>query len=224
MIDLINSDCLELDLPRVDLVLVDPPYGKTANTWDSILPFDRFWGLAKTYCIFGVEPFASKLRQSSNLFKYDWVWLKNRPTNFLNAKHQPLRAHETISVFYDKAEYYPQKTTGHNPTNNIVEGRDSGSCYGKTSLRSYGGKVTDRYPVSYLEFDCERGLHPTQKPVALLEYLIKTYTNEGDTVLDFCMGSGSTGVACQNTGRNFIGIEKEKKYYDIACERMAFKG
>jgi len=242
-IELIHGDCLDFDLPQIDLVLADPPYGTTACKWDSVIPFEpmweQIWRVSKqnaAVCLFGSEPFASKLRLSSKYYKYDWVWKKNQASNFATAKYQPLREHETISVFYkEKATYNPQKEeraessrkrlkshiTPHSNPREIYSGlSDDGT------KRFYNKDYKNPGTVQFFKVVPRHSgtLHPTQKPVELLEYLIKTYTNEGDTVLDFCMGSGSTGVACQNTGRNFIGIEKEKKYYDIACERMAFKG
>ena len=176
--------------------------------------------------LFGSEPFSSVLRMSNiKEYKYDWIWVKNKRTNFLNAKKQPLRNVETISVF-GKHNYYPQKTVGHPPVNSFTKTTD-GDTVGKTKSFSGGGQ-TDRYPIQTLHFpvvnqdgSSDGGLyHPSQKPVALMEYLVKTYTQEGDTVLDFTMGSGTTGVACANLGRGFIGIEKDKDYFLVAKKRI----
>ena len=234
MINLINDDCLEeMDKLiergiKVDAIITDPPYGTTRNKWDSVIPFDEMWKrlnrLIKpngAIVLFGNEPFSSTLRCSNlNNYKYDWYWQKDSGTGFLNAKKQPLRNIETISIFYKKQPTYnPQMRLGFKPY----------KCnQGKTKTQNYGkqtGATTvsngERYPLNTLCFNRDNGkLHPTQKPVALMEYLIKTYTNENETVLDFTMGSGSTGVACINTNRNFIGIELDKKYFDIAKERI----
>ena len=246
-IELIHGDCLEVmpELNRkADLVLADPPYGTTACKWDSVIPFQlmwvRIWPLVNdnsAVCLFGSEPFSSACRMSQiNRFRYDWIYHKRCASNFAQAKYAPMKEHENIMVFsIKKHRYSPIKETrkgsgldrvkykfGEKSNNPATE--FAGTIIGKANE----SQDELRYPSSVQKFNNrasgDRGFHPTQKPVALLEYLIKTYTNEGDTVLDFCMGSGSTGVACQNTGRNFIGIEKEKKYYDIACERMALKG
>jgi site-specific DNA-methyltransferase (adenine-specific) len=171
--------------------------------------------------LFGSEPFSSHLRISNiKEFKYDWIWRKNSGTGFLNAKKQPLRDSEVISVFYSTQPHYsPQMRTGFKPYS-CKQGDKKSQNYGAQS-----GAVTvsngSRYPLNTLYFKRDKTKeHPTQKPVALLEYLIKTYTNEGETVLDFTMGSGSTGVACVNTNRNFIGIEKEQEYFEIAKARI----
>ncbi|GAF74547.1 unnamed protein product, partial [marine sediment metagenome] len=161
---------------------------------------------------------------SSNLknFKYEWVWEKSRSTGFLQAKFMPMKSHENILVFCfnGKPTYNPQKTTGHVPTNS-ARGYGHSPTFGSSKLRDYDGGDTTRYPKTVLQVKSERGPHPTQKPVDLMEYLIKTYTNEGDMVLDFAMGSGTTGVACKNLNRGFIGIELEKGYFDIASKRIS---
>lgn len=235
MIKLLHGDCLELmkDIPdqSIDMCLTDPPYGTTACRWDSIIPFAPMWEQLKrivkpngAICLFGSEPFSSHLRLSNlNMFKYDWVWQKQgKATGHLNAKKQPLRNIELVSVFYStQVSYYPQMTVGV-PYKNKA-GKDHTL---KTSTTESYGSFTNfrndnhgtRYPRQLIRFKREeRGtVHPTQKPVELLKYLIKTYTLEGETVLDFTMGSGSTGVACKNLGRNFIGIEKDNNYFDIA--------
>ena len=237
MIDLRCGDCLELmkDIPdgSVDLVLTDPPYGTTNCRWDTIIPFDPMWEQMKriikpngAICLFGGEPFSSALRMSNiKNFKYDWYWQKTTPTGFLNAKKQPLRNIETISVFYSKQPIYnPQKTHGHKRKVSLAKHKQNckkSEEYNDYDLASYDS--TDRYPTQILRFKTDRqksALHPTQKPVDLLEYLIRTYTNEGETVLDFTMGSGSTGVACVNTNRNFIGIELDEGYFQIAKQRI----
>jgi len=236
------GDCLEVmaGLPdaSVDMILCDLPYGTTACKWDTVIPFEPLWceynRIIKdngAICLFGAEPFSSKLRVS-NLqdYKYDWIWRKPRGTGHLNAKKQPLRDVENISVFYKKqCVYNPQFTKGEpysavkgGKTSRVIESGET--TYGKFMK---GAKFTNdnsgfRYPKQVIEFGVvERGtVHPTQKPVALMEYFIRTYTNEGDVVLDNCMGSGTTGVACANSGRRFIGIERERKYVDIARERI----
>lgn len=229
---LMQGDCLELmkDIPdgSIDMILCDLPYGTTACKWDSIIPFDKLWGqynrIAKGHAaivLFGSEPFSSCLRMSNiKNYKYDWIWEKEQGSNFMACKYQPYKVHENIIVFSNgRCIYYPQMTKGY-PYSTSGNGY-SGEIYGnvkKIKTINYG----IRYPKSIQRFKTEKhkSLHPTQKPVALLEYLIKTYTNEGETVLDNCMGSGSTGVACVNTGRNFIGIELDKGYFDIAKKRI----
>lgn len=211
----------------VDMVLTDPPYGTTACKWDTIIPFAPMWLELKrivkingAICLFGSEPFSSALRMSNiKMFKYDWIWLKSNGGGFLNANRQPLKRHEIISIFSQKGTaYFPQKTKGKKYTCTRASAGET------TQDQSVAGWVTkndgSRFPLSYQKFSSETGLHPTQKPVALLEYLIKTYTIEGETVLDFTMGSGSTGVACKNLNRNFIGIEKDEKYFKIARQRI----
>ena len=227
---LINDDCLKvlptLESNSVDLILTDPPYGTTACKWDSVIPFEPMWSQLKrvikdngAIALFGSEPFSSNLRMSNiKDYKYDWVWNKKAFSNQMMAKKQPLRIVENIIIFNSKI-YKPQnlkkinKITkqGSKITDNI-----GGGIREKQYLQEY-----TNYPRNILEFSKDRpSEHPTQKPVALLEYLIKTYTNENDTVLDFTMGSGSTGVACNNTNRNFIGIESNKDYFDIADKRI----
>lgn len=235
--DLRKGDCLELmnDIPdgSVDMVLCDMPYGTTRNKWDVQIPLDKLWDqynrIVKedgAIILFAAEPFASVLRLSNiKNFKYDWVWDKVKGTGFLNAKKQPMRGHEMICVFYRKqCEYNPQKTQGHKRKVSLSKhkiGCKETENYGKYGLTSYDS--IERYPRSILTVSSETqksALHPTQKPVFLLEYLIRTYTSPGDTVLDNCMGSGSTGVACVNSGRNFIGMELDKKYFEIAKTRI----
>ena len=235
MIDLKYGDCLELmkDIPNgsVDMVLTDPPYGTTACKWDSVIPFEPMWEQLKritkpngAIVLFGSEPFSSALRMSNiKQYKYDWIYHKSQAQNFLNAKKQPLRNHEVISVFYLKqCIYNPIKTKG---SPYIAKSGVGGDSISADDNIKKGGHITvnsgDRYPLSITrKYPQEVGFHPTQKPVALLEYLIKTYTQENDVVLDFTMGSGSTGVACVNTNRKFIGIEMDDEYFEIAEKRI----
>jgi len=243
MINLQQGDCLELmkDIPdgSVDMILCDLPYGTTRNKWDTVIPFEKLWGQYKriiknngAIVLFGQEPFSSCLRLSNlKMFKYDWIWEKPKASGFLSAKKRPLSAHEVVSVFYKKMPTYnPQFTEGKPYIKEYKKGQGSQSeSYNHVpnplKTRKSDGK---RYPRSVQkfttsEFDDFHGSHPTQKPVALLEYLIKTYTNENETVLDNTMGSGSTGVACVDTGRNFIGMESEEKYFKIAKQRITEK-
>lgn len=232
-IELWHGDCLELmkDIPdkSVDMILCDPPYGTTACKWDSVIPFEPMWEQINrvikpngAVVLFGSEPFSSALRMSNiKNYKYDWVWKKQKPTNFYQVKWQPLKEHENISVFCSKKPFYtPQGTKSVN----VKSGRKnkSSNLYSQYDGGDYIQTVGN-YPRSILEFSTEgdkNRLHPTQKPVALLEYLIRTYTLEGETVLDFTMGSGSTGVACVNANRKFIGIELDNKYFEIAKKRI----
>ena len=235
-IDLKKGDCLKLmnDIPdkSIDMILCDLPYGTTQNKWDSIIPLDKLWD---QYCrvikdngaivLFAQTPF-DKVLGCSNLkmLKYEWIWEKTSATGHLNAKKMPMKAHENILVFYKKLPTYnPQKTTGHTPVHSYTKHQDDGSNYGKTLIGISGGGSTERYPRSVQVFKTDKqkeALHPTQKPVDLLEYLIKTYTNEGETVLDNTMGSGSTGVAAVRTNRNFVGIELDDTYFEIANKRI----
>ena len=230
MIDLRLGDCLELmkDIPdkSIDMILADLPYGTTRNKWDEVLPFNVLW---KEYeriikdngaiVLHSQQPFTSKLIMSNlKIYKYSWVWSKSQVSGFLNAKKQPLREHEDICVFYKKqCTYNPQMTKGKMQLKNT--GGDS-SNYNKFEARPHYSD--EYYPKTILDFPLRRfkGGHPTQKPVELAEYLIKTYTNEGDTVLDNVMGSGTTGVACKNLNRNFIGMELDETYFNIAKERI----
>lgn len=233
---LYNGDCLEMmkKIPRksVDFILTDLPYGSTQAEWDSVISYHPMWKQIKrarkdnaATALFGTEPFSSYLRVSNiTEYKYDWVWDKGMKSNFLNAKKQPLRSNEVISMFYEgQCVYNPQKVAGQKRYK--LTRKDAGKKYAGyytfTSDTSYDSD--ERYPHTILSFDSQpraNSLHPTQKPVELLEYLIRTFTNEGDVVLDFTMGSGSTGVACKNTGRKFIGIEIDKEYFDLAKRRI----
>lgn len=234
-----QGDCLELmkQIPdgSIDLILTDPPYGTTACKWDSVIPFEPMWDQLNriikpngAVLLFGSEPFSSSLRVSNlKMYKYDWVWEKTQATGHLNAKKQPLRCSENISVFYKKQPaYHPQKTQGHKPMNGGVRKlsvQNKTDVYGKATKELPFGGNTDRYPRNIIKYKSDKQtnyLHPTQKPVALLEYLVKTYTNENETVLDFTMGSGSTGVACLNTNRKFLGFELDENYFNVAKERL----
>lgn len=235
-VQLYKGDCLELmkDIPdkSIDMILCDLPYGTTQNKWDSIIPLDKLWRqyyrIIKdngAIVLFAQTPFDKVLGVSNlKMLKYEWIWEKTAATGHLNAKKMPMKAHENILVFYKKLPTYnPQKTMGHTPVHSYTKHQDDGSNYGKTKVGISGGGSTERYPRSVQVFKSDKqkvALHPTQKPIDLLQYLIKTYTNEGEIVLDNCMGSGSTGVACLNTNRKFIGIELENKYFDIAYNRI----
>ena len=227
MIDLYNDDCLKV-LPTlkeksIDFVLTDTPYGTTACKWDSIIPFEPMWKELKriikdngAIALFGSEPFSSALRMSNiKEYKYDWIWKKTNVMGFLNAKKRPLKEIEIISIFNSKI-YKPQNLQKNLKSKNR-KGKNT-DVLGK--YKAINKSEFTNYPKTILKFKNERGFHPTQKPVALLEYLIKTYTNENDTVLDFTMGSGSTGVACKNLNRNFIGIELDTEYFNIAKKRI----
>lgn len=230
MIQLMQGDCLELmaSIPdgSVDMVLCDLPYGTTQNKWDSVIPFETLWAhywrvLKKNGAVVltAAQPFTSALVMSQpKAFKYQWVWEKSQATGHLNAKHMPMRIHEDVLVFaIGKPIYSPQ---GLEPYNKITRRGNNGTNFGVSGLENF--QEFTNYPRSILRFKNDsKTKHPTQKPVALMEYLIKTYTNEGETILDNCMGSGTTGVACVNTGRNFIGIERDEKYFQIAQERIA---
>lgn len=239
MINLLNGDCIELmhDIPdkSVDLVLCDPPYATTEISWDSALPLDKLWESYKriikdngTIVLFGAEPFSSQLRMSNlDMYRYDWVWIKNRFANFAQAPYMPIKNTENICVFSkatiaqnskNRMTYNPQ---GVQDCNVLVKYVKSGDFRpGRATQGPYTQRGTN-YPNQLLMFDKDtENYHPTQKPVALLQYLIKTYTSKGDTVLDNCMGSGSTGVACVLNDRDFIGIELDEKYFHISEERI----
>lgn len=232
--DLINDDCLfamqEIPDQSIDMILCDLPYGTTACKWDSVIPFDPLWAqykrIIKDNCaivLTASQPFTSVLVMSNlKWFKYEWIWDKVTATGFQIAKNNPMRQHESVLVFgKSKVNYYPIMVKMDKP--------DTYKCYTKSDsspLAYNDGEKrtrTHKYPktiISVSNANKKGGLHPTQKPVALMEYLIKTYTNEGDLVLDNCMGSGTTGVACMNTNRRFIGIEKELNYFNVAFERI----
>lgn len=233
---LMQGDCLERmkEIPSgsVDMVLCDLPYGTTQNKWDSVIALDRlwteYWRIVKqnaAIVLTAQTPFDKVLGTSQlSYLKYEWIWEKTTATGHLNAKKMPMKAHENVLVFYKNLPTYnPQKTTGHKPANSYTKHQDDGSNYGKTRSGISGGGQTDRYPRSVQVFSTDKqkvSLHPTQKPVALMEYLIKTYTNEGETVLDNCIGSGTTGVACANLSRKFIGVEMDENYFSVAKKRI----
>ena len=237
MINLMQGDCLERmkEIPdgSVDMILADVPYGTTACKWDSIIPLEPMWEQLKriiklngAIVMTAAQPFTSALVMSNpKMFHHQWIWDKKFAANFPQAKRQPLRTHEDVLVFGVTPKYYPQMIKRDTP---IKKGANKGArIFGGASglaREDYDKKVYDeKYPDTILKFSSRseaRGLHPTQKPVALMEYLIKTYTNEGETVLDFAAGSGSTGVACVNTGRRFIGIELDDGYFKIAQDRI----
>ena len=223
------------DIPdkSIDMILCDLPYGTTKNKWDSIIDLDELWNhynrIIKdngAIVLTAQTPFDKVLGVSNlKMLKYEWIWEKTSATGHLNAKKMPMKAHENILVFYKKPPTYnPQKTTGHErkvSTAKHKRNSKNSSNYGESSATTYDS--TERYPRSVQLFSTDKqksSLHPTQKPVALFEYLIKTYSNEGETVLDNCMGSGTTAVACMNTNRNYIGFELDKDYYELANERI----
>lgn len=239
---LYHGDCLELmkDIPdkSIDMILCDLPYGTTKNKWDSIIPLDELWNHYKriikdngAICLFAQQPFASVLGVSNiKMLKYEWVWEKPMATGRLNCNFAPMKAHELIMIFSKSAaSYVKDKSKAMNYNPQMTEGKPYKAISGRAST-NYDTKWSKetltinngtRYPRDIQRFSHDKEkLHPTQKPVSLLEYLIKTYTNEGDTVLDNCMGSGSTGAACLNTNRNFIGMELDDKYYEIAKNRL----
>jgi len=218
----------KIRINTVDMILTDLPYNITQNKWETDLDLTRMWDLFNhvikdngVIVLTSVQPFTSKIIQCAyDLFKYEYIFVKSRATNHLNSKKQPLRKHESILVFYKEQPTYniqfnkglPYDKGNYNCTS---------SNYGDGEIHRIRNEDGKRYPTSILYYENEKGLlHPTQKPVKLFEYLIKTYTNEGDTVLDCCAGSGTTGVACKNLNRNYILIEKEEKYYDIIKDRL----
>lgn len=235
-----NMDCLEgmkmIEDKSIDMIICDLPYGTTACKWDTVIPFELLWEQYKriikengAIVLFGSEPFSSFLRLSNiDNYKYDWIWEKDNGTNFATVNYQPFRVHETISVFGDFAtSFNKKKSKNYNPQFSIGDpykiNRKAGQ---REQLNTGANKATmldnkgQRHPKSIIKFKRDRGLHPTQKPVALFEYLIKTYTNQGDSVLDNCMGSGTTAVASINTNRNYIGFELDEGYYNIANKRI----
>lgn len=238
--ELYKGDCLDVmdklieQGVKVDAIICDPPYGTTLAKWDSVIPFDEMWKRLNrmikpngAIVLFGVQPFTTKMINSNiDNFKHSWVWNKANGTNFMKLKFQPNKIHEDVVVFTkngDRVNYYPIMTKGK------MRKKGSKKEYLPETFTNYTTTETTNdlyYPKSILEFSNAgrtgkaKKVHPTQKPVNLLEYLIKTYTNENEIILDFTMGSGSTGVACMNIGRKFIGVELEDKYFDIACERI----
>lgn len=227
---LYRGDCLDVmkDIPdgSVDMILTDPPYGTTQCKWDSIIPLEPMWAQLKriikpngAIVMTAAQPFSSILGASNvEDLRYSWVWEKTSATGHLNAKKMPMKNHEDVMVFYKKQPTYnPQGIQRFGKT---TRRGGNGGCYGKSGAENF--QEFTNYPRTIQKFQSEgKTTHPTQKPVALMEYLIKTYTSDGETVLDFTMGSGTTGVACGNTGRKFIGIELDRDYYHIARKRIA---
>lgn len=233
-----NEDCLigmnRIDDKSIDMILCDLPYGQTQrNKWDVVIPFDKLWEQYNhiikdngIIILFGNGMFTANLMTSNpKMWKYNLIWEKTTSTGFLNAKKMPLRCHEDICIFYKNPPIYnPQKTFGH--VRKVSKAEHKTNCvnttnYGEHGLTTYDS--TERYPKSILKFATDKqksSLHPTQKPIALLEYLIKTYSNENYIVLDNCIGSGSTAIACINTNRNYIGFENDENYFEITKKRI----
>lgn len=242
MINLMQGDCLELmkGVPdkSVDMILCDLPYGTTASKWDSIIDFEKLWGQYEriisdngAIVLTASGSFTHKVISSSEkLFKYKWIWIKSRPGNFVNANNRPMTKYEEILVFSkgntangskNKMKYNPQGLIEVNKTTKASPNRFGSMAGKRPSHQKYTKQKYTNYPVDILEFNSLGSYsHPNQKPVPLFEYLIKTYTNEGETVLDNCMGSGTTGVACKNLNRNFIGMELDETYFEIAKDRI----
>ena len=231
-----NADCLEgmkrIPDGSVDMILCDLPYGTTACKWDTIIPFGPLWEQYEriikdngAIVLTASQPFSSALVASNiKAFKHEWIWQKEQGVGFQVAKYRPMQEHEHVLVFAKKGirvNYYPIKEMLDKPKKQVRKGNNGGS---ESSPLKYADERTSvyksRYPKSIKKFNRDKGLHPTQKPVALFEYLIKTYTNEGEAVLDNCMGSGTTAIACLNTNRNYIGFELDKEYFDVATKRI----
>lgn len=233
MIQLFQGDCLEI-MPTlvpgsVDLVLCDLPYGTTANPWDAVIPLEPLWAeykrLRKSHTpvvLHGSQPFSTNLIVSNRAeFRYEWIWDKTKGGNFVLARKQPMKSHENVLVFYAKQPLYcPQMETRGTPRKKGGGKRSDNIATGVAPVESFNNLYYPRSIVIFSTASRKDKFHPTQKPIGLAEYLIKTYTNPSDTVLDNCMGSGTTGVACVNTGRSFIGIEKDPTYFDIAQRRI----
>jgi len=236
--ELYKGDCLEvmktIEDNSIDAIITDPPYGTTACKWDSVIDFKLMWEQLNriikpngAIVLFGSEPFSSALRMSNiKNYKYDWKWDKDQGGNFANAKRQPLKTYEDIIVFNSKI-YNPQMTDADSKNIRPISDGAKVNITGMIQKHSKNYNPKKRYPKAILKYstnmaECNKTkrVHPTQKPIALMEYLIKTYSNENETILDFTMGSGSTGVACKNLGRKFIGIEKDEKYFNIAKNRI----
>lgn len=231
MTQLYLGDCLEVmaSLPdqSVDMILCDLPYGTTACKWDTIIPFEPLWEQYRRLCrgaivLTASQPFTSALVMSNpKVFRHEWIWLKNRGTNPFAAKFAPMKKHESVLVFaFTTPKYHPQMRKGKPYREFVSETAGIGEVYGGNKSVHKDNPDGLLLPITPIEFSCEFGHHPTQKPVALMEYLIRTYTNEGDVVLDNCMGSGTTGVAALQCGRQFIGIERELEYWLIAHQRI----
>lgn len=241
MINLMQGDCLELmkDIPdeSVDIILCDLPYGTTACKWDTIIPFEPLWEQYErvikdngAIVLTGQEPFSSHLRMSNiKDYRYDWKWDKVVGSNFINAKRMPLKVYEDVMIFYKRQPTYNPQMVLREEKNFRVSGKSGNNSNRVNGVKQLSGVASDKmkYPTNKIkinrlekELNSKHVIHPTQKPVALFEYLIKTYTNEGETVLDNCMGSGTTGVACKNLNRKFIGMELDEKYFNIAKDRV----
>ena len=241
--EIIHGDCLEVmsEIPdkSIDMILCDLPYGTTACKWDTIIPFEPLWAQYErvikdngAIVLTASQPFTSALVMSNpKMFRYEWIWEKTIASNFLNLRRHPARKHENVLVFYKNIPTYKPRMSEGKPYTDTArvrsDGKEKDSKYlqflkGETRKKQIDNKGT-RYPSSVQKFSNPNNgnVHPTQKPVALFEYLIRTYTNEGETVLDNCIGSGTTAIAALNTGRFFIGIEKEEKYVEIARKRIA---
>ena len=234
---LYHGDCLEImpGLEPVDLVLTDPPYGTTACLWDSIIPLEKMWscldGIAKYNVILTAsQPFTSVLVTSKiKNFKYEWIWQKNRGSNFAVLKYQPMKEHESVLVFsFGDTKYFPikedRKGSGLDRTKYKYTPTNSGKreSMGGFIMKhaKHSGNERQRFPSSIQKFNCEVGFHPTQKPITLMEYMLKTYSDKHETILDFCLGSGTTAIACERLKRRWIGIEIEEKYCEIAAKRI----
>jgi len=234
----VNADCFDvfpfIEDKSIDAIICDLPYGTTACKWDSVLPFDKLWEQYEriiksngAIVLTASQPFTSALVMSNpKLFRYEWIWIKNRGSNFALANKMPIKEHESVLVFYKKLPTYnpikqERAESGKERVKTIINPSTVSENYGGIVLQE--GKIYDelRFPSSWQKFNCEVGLHPTQKPIALFEYIIKTYTNEGDMVLDNTMGSGTTILAAIKNNRIGIGIEKEKQYYDVAVRRAS---
>ena len=226
-----NEDCLEgmkrIPDKSIDMILADLPYGTTQNKWDSIIPLNLLWEQYERVIkdngaiVLTAQPPFDKLLGVSNIkkFKYEWIWEKNKATGHLNAKKMPMKAHENILVFYNKLPKYNPQGILKKDKPTIRRATDNGSNYGKSNKEAI--QEYENYPRDTLYFNgCSKPVHPTQKPIDLFEYLIKTYTDEGETVLDNVMGSGTTAIAAINTKRNFIGFELDENYFNIANERI----
>lgn len=233
---LYQGDCFDFmqGVPdeSVDMIMCDLPYGTTQNSWDSPLDLNMLWEqylriIKPNGCIalFAQSPFDKVLACSNmKMYRYEWIIEKTKATGHLNAHKMPMKAHETVLIFYKKLPTYnPQFTEGHKPVHSYTKHTTDGSCYGKTQVGISGGGSTKRYPRDVIKFSWDTqksSLHPTQKPVELCKYLIRTYTNEGDVILDNCMGSGSIGVAATSLNRHFIGMEIDSRYFEIAKSRI----
>ena len=235
-----KGDCLEL-MPKliedksVDMIFCDLPYGTTKCKWDSVIDLPKLWSEYErvikdngVILLFAQSPFDKVLGASKlNLLRYEWIWEKTQATGHLNAKKMPMKAHENILVFYKKLPTYnPQKTNGHKPINSYtkyIKTQNNTEIYGEMKREISGGGETDRYPRSILTFASDKQkskLHPTQKPLSLIEYMIKTYTNEGDLILDNTAGSGTTGLGAKNLKRDYIMMEQDPEHYETACKRV----